>query len=148
MVPDWRSLADAHRVRRGAVWDRVLPITPQLLVLVGLIGQLCREGFGGLFQGAYWNVRHRPQGGTQSARREYGPMAFETGLSSRSEDFSTFTNVISGCFVFVNGGDAGEGRPDMNHHPRFNIVQSSLAAGLKTEVIVLDVLCDGWSGYG
>jgi hypothetical protein len=43
---------------------------------------------------------------------------------------------------------SAEGRPDMNHHPRFNIVQSSLAAGLKTEVIVLDVLCDGWSGYG
>jgi hypothetical protein len=29
----------------------------------------------------------------------------------------------------------------MNHHPRFNIVESSLAAGVKTEVqIVLDVL--------
>jgi metal-dependent amidase/aminoacylase/carboxypeptidase family protein len=56
-----------------------------------------------------------------------------------------FTRVIPGCFVFVNGGNADEGRPDMNHHPRFNIVQSSLAAGLKTEVIVLDVLCDGCS---
>ena len=60
---------------------------------------------------------------------------------SGSEDFSTFTNVISGCFVFVNGGDADDGRPDMNHHPRFNIVESSLAAGVKTEVqIVLDML--------
>jgi|GEM_PF-5408374 hypothetical protein len=29
----------------------------------------------------------------------------------------------------------------MNHHPGFNIVESSLAAGVKTEVqIVLDVL--------
>jgi hypothetical protein len=29
----------------------------------------------------------------------------------------------------------------MNHHPRFNIFESSLAAGVKTEVqIVLDVL--------
>lgn len=68
-------------------------------------------------------------------------IAFETGPSSGSEGSSTFTNVISGCFVFVNGGDAGDGRPDMNHHPRFNIVESSLAAGVKTEVqIVLDVL--------
>jgi uncharacterized protein len=34
-----------------------------------------------------------------------------------------------------------DGRPDMNYHPRFNIVESSLAAGVKTEVqIVLDVL--------
>ena len=66
----------------------------------------------------------------------------ETPVSpSGSEDFSTFTNVILGCFVFVNGGDADDGRPDMNHHPRFNLVQSSLAAGVKTEVqIVLDVL--------
>jgi hypothetical protein len=27
---------------------------------------------------------------------------------SGSEDFSTFTDVISGCFVFVNGGDADD----------------------------------------
>jgi metal-dependent amidase/aminoacylase/carboxypeptidase family protein len=66
----------------------------------------------------------------------------ETPVSpSGSEDFSTFTNVISGCFVFVNGGDADDRLPDVNYHPTFNLFQSSLAAGVKTEVrIVLDVL--------
>jgi hypothetical protein len=37
----------------------------------------------------------------------------------------------------------------MNHHPRFNIFESSLAAGVKPEVrIVLDLLGDGWPGDG
>ena len=35
--------------------------------------------------------------------------------SSGSEDFSTFTDVISGCFVFVSGGDANDGPP--THEP-------------------------------
>jgi hypothetical protein len=43
--------------------------------------------------------------------------------------------------LLFDGGDADYGRPHMNHHPGFNIVESSLAAGVKTEVqIVLDVL--------
>jgi hypothetical protein len=33
----------------------------------------------------------------------------------------------------------------MNYHPRFNILESSLAAGVR---IVLDVLGDGWPGDG
>ena len=64
--------------------------------------------------------------------------------SHRCEGSSTFTNVISGCFVFVNGDDAGDGRPDMNYHPRFKLLQSSLAVEVKTEVqIVLDMASVG-----
>jgi hypothetical protein len=44
-------------------------------------------------------------------------------------------------FRFVDGGEADDGRSEINYHPRFNIVESSRAAGLKTEVqIVLAVL--------
>jgi metal-dependent amidase/aminoacylase/carboxypeptidase family protein len=95
-------------------------------------------------------IEDRVQRGRDAYRRHAWHEAFdllrqadsETPASpSGSEDFSTFTNVISGCFVFVNGGDADDAWPDMNHHPRFNIVESSFAAGIKTEVqIVLDVL--------
>jgi len=43
--------------------------------------------------------------------------------------------------LLFDGGDADDGRPEINYHPRFDIVESSLAAGVKTEVqIVLDVL--------
>jgi metal-dependent amidase/aminoacylase/carboxypeptidase family protein len=64
--------------------------------------------------------------------------------TSGSQDLSRFTNVISGCFVFVNGDDADDGRPDMNCHPRFNLLQSSFAAEVKTNVrIVLDMASVG-----
>jgi hypothetical protein len=49
-----------------------------------------------------------------------------------------------GVFGFVNGGDADDGRPDMNDRPRFNLFQSSLAAEVKTKVqIVLDMASVG-----
>ena len=42
--------------------------------------------------------------------------------------------------LLFDGGDADYG-PHMNHHPGFNIVESSLAPRIQTEVqIVLDVL--------
>jgi hypothetical protein len=50
-----------------------------------------------------------------------------------------------GVFRLVNGGDADDGRPHMNYHPRFNIVESSLAAGVR---IVLDLVRDGEPGDG
>ena len=37
-----------------------------------------------------------------------------------------------GVFRFVNGGDADDGRPHMNYHMKFNIVESALAAGVNT----------------
>ena len=49
----------------------------------------------------------------------------ETPVSpTGSEDFSTFTNVILGCFVFAKGANPNDGRPDLNHHRRFNLFQS------------------------
>ena len=47
-------------------------------------------------------------------------------------------------YVFVNGDHADDGGPDMNYHPRFNHLQSSLAAEVKAEVrIVLDMASVG-----
>ena len=63
------------------------------------------------------------------------------GPVSGSEDFSAFANVVPGAFVVINAGHADDGLPFQNHHPKFNIVESAMVAGTKTEVqIVLDLL--------
>ncbi len=61
--------------------------------------------------------------------------------SAAGEDFSAFTNLRPGAFVFINAGDASDGLPFVNHHPKFNIVESAMFTGVATEVqIVLDLL--------
>lgn len=61
--------------------------------------------------------------------------------SSVSEDFSEYAQEIPGCFLFLGGGTADDGLPFPNHHPRFDVRETSLAAGTRTEVqLVLDML--------
>ncbi|WP_411374457.1 M20 metallopeptidase family protein [Arthrobacter sp. MPF02] len=58
-----------------------------------------------------------------------------------SEDFSAYSSRVPGCFLFLGGGDASEGLPFQNHHPKFNILESSLTAGARVEVqLALDFL--------
>lgn len=58
-----------------------------------------------------------------------------------SEDFSAFSNKVPACFIFLGGGTAEDGLPYQNHHPKFDIVESCLACGTRTEVqIILDML--------
>lgn len=77
-----------------------------------------------------------------AARKVVGAdAAHESGPTSGSEDFSEFTKVVPGCFWILNAGDESDGLPFQNHHPKFNIVESALAVGVRTEVqIVLDLL--------
>lgn len=64
-----------------------------------------------------------------------------TAPSPAGEELSAFTNRLPGAFVFINGGDASDGLPFQNHHPKFDIVESTLVSGVATEVqIVLDIL--------
>lgn len=62
--------------------------------------------------------------------------------SSGSEDFSAFTKEVPGAFVMINGGDASEGLPFQNHHPKFNVIEKpTIMAGVRTQVqLVLDEL--------
>lgn len=77
-----------------------------------------------------------------SARKALGEdVVSECPPTSASEDFSAFTNVKPGAFIFINAGDASDGLEFQNHHPKFNIVEDAMEAGVRTEVqIVLDTL--------
>lgn len=59
-----------------------------------------------------------------------------------SEDFSEYTKLRPGCFIFLNAGNADDGLPFMNHHPKFNIAEHpTLENGVKVQVqLVLDIL--------
>ncbi|MGC9336468.1 MAG: M20 metallopeptidase family protein [Anaerolineae bacterium] len=58
-----------------------------------------------------------------------------------SEDFSAYSRVVPAAFIFLGAGTAAEGLPYMNHHPKFDILESCLADGTRTEVqIILDML--------
>ncbi len=79
-----------------------------------------------------------------SARQVLGgdDWAAECPPTTASEDFSEFTSMAPGVFVFVNAGDESDGLPYQNHHPKFGIVEDpTLFHGVAVEVqIVLDQL--------
>lgn len=78
----------------------------------------------------------------KAARKAIGEENVSIGLASTgSEDFSAYTAVVPGCFMFLCGGDASDRMPFKNHNPKFNIIESTLANGTRVEVqIVLDIL--------
>lgn len=77
-----------------------------------------------------------------SAERALGEgRAAESGPFPASEDFSEFTNRVPGVFALLNAGDASDGLPFQNHHPKFNIREDVLDDGVAFEVqVVLDRL--------
>ena len=66
---------------------------------------------------------------------------FEAPQLPASEDFAAYTDKLSGCYMILGGGTAAEGCGFANHNPKFNIIESAMFNGTKTEVqIVLDLL--------
>lgn len=58
--------------------------------------------------------------------------------SGASEDFSAYTAVIPGAFVLINGGDASQGLPFANHHPKFDVLEHpTLGVGVATQVQIV-----------
>ena len=69
-------------------------------------------------------------------------VASSKGLTA-SEDFSAYSNVTKCCYFTVGSGNADEGYPFMNHHPKLNIDEKCLTVGTKMEVaIVMKLLGD------
>lgn len=68
-------------------------------------------------------------------------LVYDAPMLMASEDFSAYTNVIPGCFLFLGGGEEEQGCGYMNHHPKFKILDESLSYGIKVEVqVILDLL--------
>jgi hypothetical protein len=81
------------------------PITPELLILVGLIGQLCREGCGGLFQGAYRTSLYTGQSLPSSTRTVISAMLHGVTLLRLRPHYRTKLMVTGSA-----GCPAGQGR--------------------------------------
>ncbi len=78
----------------------------------------------------------------KAAQKALGEENAAVGPSgSASEDFSAYSNIVSGCLIALGSGTVEDGLPYENHHPKFDIVESCLTAGTRTEVqVVLDYL--------
>lgn len=62
---------------------------------------------------------------------------------SASEDFSFYTDKVPGCFITLGGGTADDGMPYQNHHPKFDVHETALANGTRTEVQIVRELLVG-----
>lgn len=76
----------------------------------------------------------------EAAGHAVGPENVEVvPASSGSEDFSAYLKVVPGAFVFVNGGDAAQGLPFVNHHPKFDVVEHpTLGNGVATQLAIVN----------
>lgn len=121
-----------------------------------IVHRRCEEIIKGTCEsyGASYNVKWVPEFGMvyndpalvdlvlKAARKAIGEENVSIGPASLgSEDFSAYTAVVPGCFMFFGGGDVSDGLPFRNHNPKFNILESVMANGTRVEVqIVLDIL--------
>ncbi|WP_217587443.1 M20 metallopeptidase family protein [Lentibacillus saliphilus] len=78
----------------------------------------------------------------ESATKVLGDaLVYDAETLMGSEDFSAYTKVVPGCFMFLGAGTEEDGCGYFNHHPKFNIVEDSMFNGTKVEVqLILDLL--------
>nr|WP_318540422.1 amidohydrolase [Terribacillus saccharophilus] len=66
----------------------------------------------------------------EAIRRKLGEAAYAEGEAIMGgEDFSAFSNVVPGCFVFVGACAPDNQTPAPHHHPKFLIDEAALADG-------------------
>lgn len=91
---------------------------------------------------AVYSTPSLAQSALESAKKVLGEdLVYESPMLMASEDFSAYTNVVPGCFMFLGGGLEEEGCGYMNHHPKFKVLNEALVNGTKVEVqLILDLL--------
>lgn len=91
---------------------------------------------------ALYNTPELAMKAKESAARVLGDdLVYDSPMLMASEDFSAYTKVVPGCYMFLGGGLEEEGCGYMNHHPKFKILEESLVNGTKVEVqLILDLL--------
>ncbi|WP_042350699.1 M20 metallopeptidase family protein [Bacillus massiliigorillae] len=91
---------------------------------------------------ALYNTPELAQKAVASATKVLGEeLVYESPMLMGSEDFSAYTKVGPGCFMFLGGGTDEDGCGYFNHHPKFKIVEESMFNGTKVEVqVILDLL--------
>lgn len=78
----------------------------------------------------------------EAAREVIGENATWGEGTTASEDFSRYTKVIPGCFLFLGAGDAENGLTFSNHNPQFTIVEDCLETGVRAGVAILTSFLD------
>ncbi|WP_217587444.1 M20 metallopeptidase family protein [Lentibacillus saliphilus] len=68
-------------------------------------------------------------------------LVYDANTLMASEDFSAYTKVVPGCFMFLGAGTEEDGIKYFNHNPKFDVVEESMFNGTKVEVqVILDLL--------
>ena len=91
---------------------------------------------------AVYNTPELAEKARAAAQKVLGEeFVYDAPMLMGSEDFSAYTNVTKGCFLWLGGGKAEQGCGYMNHHPKFKIIEDALISGTKVEVqIILDLI--------
>ncbi|CQR45903.1 N-acyl-L-amino acid amidohydrolase [Paraliobacillus sp. PM-2] len=68
-------------------------------------------------------------------------LVYDANTLMASEDFSAYTKVVPGCFMFLGAGTEEDGIKYFNHNPKFDVLEESMFNGTKVEVqVILDLL--------
>ncbi|WP_042350698.1 M20 metallopeptidase family protein [Bacillus massiliigorillae] len=142
IIADTASLSCSIRTTSEEVRDlmeeRVKKIIDQVASTYGATYELDYiRGYSALY-----NTPELAQLAKASAIKALGEeLVYDSPMLMASEDFSAYTKVIPGCYMFLGGGLDEEGCGFMNHHPKFKILEESMVNGTKVEVqLILDLL--------
>lgn len=142
IIADTANLSCSIRTRndetRDKIEERVKTIIEHVTAAHGATYELDYiRGYSALFNSHEQVVKAK-----QSATKILGEeLVYDAETLMGSEDFSAYTKVVPGCFIFLGAGTEEDGCEYFNHHPKFKILEETMFNGTKVEVqLVLDLL--------